>query len=131
MLFSYDLLVPRGTPAIDPVVSGVKLTHGLLTEIRMIFPPGPARLVSCAVRDRLHQIMPANPEESIHLDNATVISRLEYALTDTPYELLIYGWGPDTSYDHTITLQFEVQPLEEDNWKQFLEYLFSSQAVTV
>ena len=131
MLFDFDLTVPRRTAADNPAVYTAKLTRGTLTEIRVIFPPGPATLVYCVIRDRLHQIMPANPEGSLNFDDSTVISRMEYEMADPPYELLLYGWSPDTIYEHTITFQFELQPVSKDTWNDFMQYLFSAQSMSV
>lgn len=128
MLFDFDLPIPPATPVSSPVEQRVKLTHGTLVEIRVIFPPGPATLVYCVVRDRLHQIMPANTDGSLNFDDAVVTSRMEYSLTDPPYELLICGWSPKAVFAHTITFQFDLQPGEKDSWQEFIQHLFAGQA---
>ncbi len=126
MLFDFDLLVPAGTPTLAPVVSKAHLIAGTLTEIRIKFPPGPATLVFVVVKDKSFQLMPINPEGSINVDDETVISRMEYDLTDAPYELDMIGWSPDAVYEHTITFQFELQPMKQDTWSSFIEQLFQA-----
>jgi hypothetical protein len=130
MLFDYDLTIPAGTTAAAPAVSSLKLTKGNITEIRVFFPPGCATLVHVVICDRLHQILPANPDGSLNYDDAIVVSHMGYELTDAPYELLAYGWAPDSMFDHTITLMFELEPAGGETWQDMLLHLFESQGVT-
>lgn len=125
MLFDYDLIVPAGTPQNTPYETLAKLTRGKLTEIRIMFPPGCATLVHIAIRHNLHQLMPANPEGTANFDGYVVTSELEYDLVDSPYELKIIGWSPDAIYDHIITCQFNLQPVEGDTWSDFTTQLFA------
>lgn len=127
MLFDFDLVVPAHTLASAPVVAKARLAYGMLTEIRLMFPPGPATLVYVVVRDRLHQIMPANADGSINFDDAVVVSRLEYDILDSPFELDLIGWSPTAVYKHTITCQFEMQPRSSDTWRTFIDDLFAAQ----
>jgi len=127
MLFDYDLLVPAGTQKTRAVVQPVRLLYGTLTEIRIVFPPGPATLVHVAVRDRLHQIMPANADGDINFDDAYIVSKMEYAITDPPFELLLVGWSPEAIYDHTITFQFDIVPAGDQSWGEMIAHLFELQ----
>lgn len=129
MLFDFDLAVPAATPAAAPVLAKARLAYGTLTQIRVVFPPGPATLVYVVVRDRLHQIMPANPEGSLNFDDNFIVSTLEYDIVDAPFELDLIGWSPSAVYDHTITFQFEMQPRSSDTWSNFIDALFSTQRV--
>lgn len=125
MKFDYDIIVPPHTPATSPTVQRVKLTRGTLTEIRIVFPPGPAQLVHVVVSEELHQLVPANPEGSVNLDEAEFISILEYPMVNPPYELILTGWSPSAVYEHTINCQFDVQPMKGDDWSTFLKTLFA------
>ena len=124
MLFDYDLTVPSGMLQSAPATQRVRLTYGNLSEIRVIFPPGPATLVYVTVSDRLHQIMPANADGSLNFDDATIVSGMEYELTDSPYELILEGWSPAAIYDHVITFQFDLKPAGEEDWSEFMQHLF-------
>lgn len=124
MLFDFDIIVPAGTLQSDPQSTLCKLTRGKLTQIRMLFPPGPATLVHIVVRHNLFQLMPANPEGDINFDDAVIISNLDYELSDSPYELQITGWSPTAVYEHTITVQFNLEPLSGENWDAFNRVLF-------
>lgn len=126
MLFDFDLTVPAQTTQADPVVTLARLTRGKLTQIRVLFPPGPATLVHVVIRHNLHQLMPANMEGDINFDDAVVTSPLDYDLVDPPYEIQMIGWSPDAVYSHIITVQFDVQPVTGDTWEDFNRALFSS-----
>jgi hypothetical protein len=123
MLFDYDLLVPEATPEDQPVRKVCTLTSGILHEIRVKFPPGPATLVHVIILDSLHQIMPVNPEATINVDDETVISsNLKYKLRP-PFEIFMDGWSPTATYEHTITAQFEVYPEDDDGFEAFRKLL--------
>lgn len=124
MLFDFDITIPATTPAAAPTVQLAKLTRGKLTQIRVLFPPGPATLVHVVVRHNLHQLMPANPEGDINFDDVVVTSILDYDLVDSPYELSIIGWSPLAVYEHTITCQFNLEPVTGDTWNDFNRQLF-------
>lgn len=125
MLFDFDIVIPAGTLEISPIERRVRLTFGKLTQIRLLFPPGPATLVYIVVRHELHQLMPANYEGNINFDDEIIVSNLDYDLLDSPYELTILGWSPLAVYEHTITCQFDVQPIDGQTWEQFNSILFN------
>ena len=124
MLFDYNFTIPAHTEQAFPFVGIARLTRGRLTQINVMFPPGPATLVHVAVRHALHQLLPANYDGDVNFDDMVVSSLLHYDLIDSPYELYIYGWSPDAVYQHDITFQFNVEPLEGDNWDAFNRTLF-------
>ena len=127
MLFDFDITVPAHTPLATPTEQIMRLTRGTLTEIRVMFPPGPATLVSVTVSDRLIQLVPANPDGYLNFDEAVVSSKLEYDLLDEPYELLARGWSPNANYSHTITIQCNVQPIQGESWGDLMQHLMSYQ----
>lgn len=125
MLFDYDLIIPAGTPQNQPYETLAKLTRGKLTEVRIMFPPGCATLAHVVIRHNLHQLVPANPEGTVNFDAFVVTSKLGYDLVDSPYEIRILGWSPSAIYDHIITCQFELEPIEGDTWTDFTTQLFN------
>lgn len=123
MLFDYDLTVPAGTPKDTPAKAVCKLTSGLLNEIRVSFPPGPATLVHVTIQDALHQILPVNPDGDINLDDSLIVATgLAYPL-QSPYEIYIVGWSPFAIYQHIITCQFDVQSDKQDALQSFAALL--------
>jgi hypothetical protein len=125
MLFDFDLTIPAGTPATAPIETLATLTRGKLTQIRVMFPPGPATLVHVVIRHNLHQLMPANFDGNINFDDVVVTSNLDYDLVDAPYEIKMIGWSPDAIYQHIITVQFNLEPVKGDNWDDFNRALFA------
>jgi hypothetical protein len=124
MLFDFDLTIPAATLAITPIETLAKLTRGKLTQIRLLFPPGPATLAHVVIRHNLHQLMPANPEGTVNFDDAVITSNLDYDMVDSPYELNMVGWSPNAVYSHTITCQFNLEPVTGDTWEDFNRLLF-------
>lgn len=126
MLFDYDLTVPATTQKDNPAIQACLLTSGILHELRVKFPPGPATLVHVIVKDSLHQLLPTNPDGTLNLDDETVISsNLNYRLSP-PYELFIVGWSPYAVYDHVVTVQFDVLPDEPDPFTEFEKLLLGT-----
>jgi hypothetical protein len=130
MLFDYDLTIPAGTLQAAPASISVKLTRGTLTQIDTLFPPGSAALAFVRVRDRLHQIVPANPEASLNWDGAIIRSEFELELLDSPYEIILEGWSPDAVYPHTVTFHFHLRPAGQDSWSDFMGLLFAPAPVS-
>jgi hypothetical protein len=130
MLFDYDLTIPAATAQASPASTIVKLTRGTLTRVDVLFPPGCASLVFVRVRDRLHQIVPANPEASLNWDGAIIRSDFELELVDSPYEIILEGWSPDAAYPHTVTFHFHLRPAGQDSWSDFFKLLFAPAPVS-
>ena len=123
MLFDFDLVVPNGTLQSNPAELVVHLTRGTIRDIRVIFPPGPATLVHVQVLHNLFQLVPANPDGDLNYDDTKFNSPMEYDLDDNKYELILRGWSPDAVYTHTINFQFDMAPLDTDNWSAFVTAL--------
>ena len=130
MLFDFDITIPSGTPASTPQETRVLLTRGKLKRIYVFFPPGPATLAHVVVRHNLHQLVPANFDGTLNYDDTTIISELDYELVDPPYEIRLLGWSPLTLYSHTITVSFDVFPVEGDTWETFTRTLFMLNEIT-
>jgi hypothetical protein len=92
--------------------------------VDVFFPPGPATLVHVAVKDRLRQIVPANQDQDLNRDHVTVTSFLEYEILDPPYELIVEAWSPDAVYDHTITVDFDMEPAAGSTWRDMMRFMF-------
>lgn len=123
MLLDFDLLVPAHTAKDEPATYEAKLTSGVVTEIRVYFPPGCATLVHVAIRDALHQLVPANPDGTLNFDDQLIIANLDYKLTAPPFAVTIYGWSPDAYYHHLVTVQFELKPPEGKSSNELLTEL--------
>ena len=123
MILDFDLVIPPGTTQAEPASVDCQLTHGLLTEARVYFPPGCATLVHVVVKDGLHQLVPANTDGTMNFDDALITSKLKHELTDAPHILTVYGWSPAAIYEHTITIQFELEPLDGQTYQDLMTKL--------
>jgi len=112
MLLDFDLNVPAATPESSPVVADCQLTHGVLKQVRVYFPPGCATLVHVVVKDTLHQLVPANTDGDLNFDEALITASLDHELKTSPHKLQVYGWSPAAIYNHNITIQFELDPVK-------------------
>jgi hypothetical protein len=110
--------VPANTPRDTPEVQVVNLAIGTLTEIELLFPPGPVGMVNIQIYHLEHQLYPTTPGQSFigHDTHITIADR--YDLRDDPPQLRLFGWSPGTSYDHTVEISFTVAPLVR---RQFVE----------
>lgn len=124
MLFDFDLIVPPATSILSPAEMRVQLTRGTIKRIRVFFPPGPASLVHVVVRHNLHQLIPANYDATLNYDDILVDTSASYDLIDPPYELRLLGWSPEAIYEHKISISFDLEPLQNDNWDSFNRQLF-------
>jgi len=129
MWYRYDLTVPRGTEKADTERKPIQLPEGVVTKVRVRFPPGPRGQVFTAVFQGVHKMwprgygtaeeppvaIPALPggidrpgapswawgdDESIEMD--------EYVKNIKGWHYTLEGYAPDTSYDHTIWWDFNI-----------------------
>lgn len=126
MRFVYQLTIPAGTAKDAPATNEVKLGKGTINRIEVAFPPGPATLVSVAIRDRKYQIAPANPDGGFSWDDHTYEFNTNYPITDAPYEVILVGWSPDATFQHKVTFHFDLEPAGDVDDKSAWELLFGS-----
>ena len=123
MRFSFQLTVPANTPLLSPVLARAKMAKGRITTARVKFEAGCFNQVKIVVRDRLFQIVPAAGLVPLFGDNVNFRIPMNYNLIDPPYELGLFGWSPDTKYQHIITFAFDLESAEGDE-RRVLEELF-------
>ncbi len=104
MLYTQTLTVPAATSQLDPAVETIQLTYGRLQYIWMHFPPGCRGTVSIALFHSLTQAAPATPGVGIALDDVLFGFPTDLAMDELPYQLLLVGWSPDSSFSHDITV---------------------------
>ena len=110
MFYRYSLTVPASTPATAPVILTCALTHGIVHQVEVAFPPGCAGLVHVSLWRYEHQVWPTNPDESFAWDNYTIVITNEaFGITEVPYELSLRAWSEDTTFNHTIVCRIGVK----------------------
>lgn len=112
MLFEYDLVIPANTLATAPVQLEMPLARGIIHKVEAQFLYGCRGLVFVVVKRAIHQVFPANPDGQLKAEGYVISFPQYYPLEESPYKLEAYGWSPGTSYPHTVTLRFGIEPRE-------------------
>jgi len=108
VIYVFDLTVPANTPYTNPVTLDCEIDPGVVSQAEVIFPPGCAGLVRCAVFRELTQLWPHNPDSSFRGDGETIRWSEDYQVWEEPFVFVLKGWSDDDTYDHTITLRINV-----------------------
>ena len=112
MRYHASLTIPAGTPASSPASNKFSVSAGRITEMELLFPPGSAGRAYLQIFYRDRQIYPTSIGEYFRGDDHLINWSDEYDLADSPFELELRGWGPDTTYNHTIYCQCTISPRE-------------------
>lgn len=119
MEYVFRLTIPANTAKADAESLTCQLTYGTIGRVAVAFPPGPKGLAHLVIYRYEHQLWPTNPEESFAWDNYTIEFDEEFALTERPYTLSIRGWNEDDTYEHTVTVRFQLL-WKEWGWEDLL-----------
>jgi hypothetical protein len=80
------------------------LSHGIVHQVEISFPPGCAALVHVAIYRFEHQAWPTNPDGTFAWDDYTVrITNEAFGLITQPYALSLRAWSEDDTFAHTVT----------------------------
>ena len=112
MYYDFSFTIPANTAKASPEELEVKLTHGIVHRVEVGFPPGCAGLVSCVIKEGLHQHWPTNPDGAFNFDDYTISFNEFLEFTRKPYTLTLQGWSEDDTYDHTIEVRIGVLPID-------------------
>ena len=110
MLFEEHITVETTDVAGDEKTHIIKIAHGIITWISVLFPAGCHGLVHCALYHHEHQIAPSTEGYSIIGDDNPIEWTEYYESYQPPYELKVKLWGVDCSYPHVITVRVAVLP---------------------
>jgi len=109
--YSYRKTFQPGTTPEEAEELEMPCHWGILTDVRITFPPGCHGVCHVHVDEALHQIFPTNPEDDYALDGYTVLIDDEYELLPDTRMLYLRGYNTGT-YQHTIDVSFTVKPYE-------------------
>lgn len=110
--YNFTLTVPANTSKDAPVEIEMKLMKGVIASGILQFPAGCHGMVHITICDGRGQLYPANAEDTYHGDDIIIPLTARHVLDMAPYKLIMRGWSPNTSYDHTI--QFALAVLSEE-----------------
>lgn len=111
MLYTWDTVVRTGVDlyATKREVP-LRLAHGVITWVSVLFPPGCHGMVKCQIFHREHQIFPSRDVMSLSGDGTPIEWNEYYELYQPPYDLLARLWGVGCTYDHTVSIRIAVLP---------------------
>jgi len=110
MLFTKDITVPKNTTAASPHTEILKIAHGIITWVSVLFPPGCHGMVYATISHHEHQIAPSTESMAMRGDEHPVEWNEYYESYQPAYELKVKLWSPGTAYDHTITVKVAILP---------------------
>ena len=110
MIYEYNLTIPANTLAASPASLTLPLAPGIIHKFEVEFPAGCNKAVLVTLRRGLHQVFPTNPDGQLAANAYTISYPEYYSVEDKPHQLEAYGWSPDTTYSHTITIRIGVLP---------------------
>lgn len=107
MWYRYFLPVPRGTTRIRPARKEIGLPEGVITKVRVRFPPGPRGQVYTAVFQGTHKMWPRGEGNWAWGDDES-IEMGEHVRTIEGWHYFLEGYAEETNYDHTVWWDFNV-----------------------
>ena len=107
MWYRYYLTVPRGTTRIRPTRKEIELPEGVITKVRVRFPPGPRGEVYTAVYQGTHKMWPRG-EGNYAWGDDEPIEMGEHVRNITGWHYFLEGYAPLTGYNHTIWWDFNI-----------------------
>lgn len=104
MIYLADILTPANTSVINPLVTRLPVTKGLIYHIRVYMPHGAMGLHGGAIYDGSYQIWPSTQGTFFRGDGLDMDFDDLYIKNIAPYELQIKTWNLDDTYEHLIML---------------------------
>jgi len=125
--FANSLTIPPDTPEDSPVSVTVKLTEGIIKRVLLEYKAGCAWFVHVQAWVETTQLLPVIPGQSLAFDNYVFETTPNYKLVSPPYNLTVFGWSPNTDYQHIIDIIVGVEPEEETTTADLLSALLLTQ----
>lgn len=108
MLYSLQLTVEPLIPITTPSSETLKVTKGKVNKITVLFPPGCCTLVGVWFEYHTVQILPwARNKQLFGAGNMLEFS-LSIPIDTEPYEVIVYGYSEDDTFDHTVYITVNV-----------------------
>jgi len=107
LIYEFTLTVPADTKKESPVTKRLKLTAGVITRMSWFWPIGTHQLGHLQVYEGKYQLWPSNPDGDLTGDGESYTFD-EYHVLKKPYVLMMKAWNDDDTYEHTVTLRFNI-----------------------
>ena len=104
MIYEWTISTDTSYSASNKLPTPLKLEFGLIIELFVDFPPGPAGLHFLHINHGLSQIFPKT-KGFFHGDNRLFGFRsVEYPVFTEPYELTAFTWNDSTRFVHDVSI---------------------------
>ena len=100
MIYIANITTPKNTAQTALKKTTISVTKGLVYKVEFYFPSGSAGLMGVAVFDGLFQVWPSSIGEFFVSDNETIRFDDLYLKEAAPYELQVYTYNTDDTYNH-------------------------------
>ena len=104
MLFKYSITTAANTPSTNKKKTVLKLLRGKITQVIVVFPPGPSGLLHLQIFRSTRQLYPINEDGDLSGDNIRFVFPDDYFLIAEPYQLEAYTWNEDDTFSHTLEI---------------------------
>jgi hypothetical protein len=108
MIYSFDFAIPANTSFYDPKHNILPISKGLVYRVEFQFPYGVAGLAHVQVYDGGHQVWPSHPHNDFTGNNNTIAFDDLLLKSQPPFQLDLFGWNDDDTYQHTIYVRVGV-----------------------
>ena len=112
MFYNFSLSAFPGEGLTTGNKTTLKLTHGIIHKVDIVFPPGPQGLFLLFIFDNTHQVFPTNPGGYFSGDDEIISWREHLPLLYDPFELYAYYYNFDDTFAHTVTLRIGILPVK-------------------
>jgi hypothetical protein len=110
MFYVERITTPANTTEAAPLETVLDLDPGIIHQLEISFPPGPAGHLHIAILIGLSQIWPSNPEGDFAWDNINIATREWVPVETPPVRLTLVTWNDDDLYDHDCEVRVGVLP---------------------
>lgn len=105
MIYFANITTPKNTAIAALQKTSLRITGGLIYKVEFHFPSGSAGLMGIAVFDGLFQVWPSSIGQFFVSDNETISFDDLYLKETPPWELQIYTYNTDDTYDHVCDVR--------------------------
>jgi len=110
MLFKIRRSVPANTLKTNPDWQKLKIRKGTIVQWIIFMPEECADLVQFQVFYHGHPVLPQNENEWMYGFFIPTVITDKILIEDSPFELDIYAFNTDDSYEHEYNLYVNVEP---------------------
>ncbi len=108
MIYRYGITTAANTTEAAAQMTIITLPRGIIHQLDIVFPPGPAGLLHLRILEGISVIWPSSQNESFAGDNTTISFKEFYILKDATNQIIIQTWNDDDTYSHLVIVRFGV-----------------------